>query len=258
MPNSLSGKVVVVTGGAGLLGRIFCEAICAEGGTVVVAEKNEKEGKPVAADLSSRFEGRAIYLNVDVTSDSSVQGLIESVDFQFGHIDALVNNAYPRNKNYGRPFEQVTYHDFIDNVGMHVGGYFLTSKHFLNYFAERKKGNIVNLASIYGAIAPRFEIYEGSDMTMPVEYAVIKSGVIHLTKYITRYFKGQNIRCNAISPGGIFNNHTDEFVERYKAYSSNKGMLDAKDLCGTLIFLLSDASEFINGQNIVVDDGWSL
>src|ERR1044072_5665 len=168
MSNSLNGKVIVVTGGAGLLGRVFCEAICEAGGTVVVAEKNEKEGKPVAADLANRFDGRAIYLNVDVTSDSSVQGLIESVDFQFGRIDALVNNAYPRNKNYGKPFEEVTYHDFVDNVGMHVGGYFLASKHFLNYFAEKKQGNIINMASIYGVIAPRFEIYEGSEMTLQI------------------------------------------------------------------------------------------
>jgi NAD(P)-dependent dehydrogenase (short-subunit alcohol dehydrogenase family) len=258
MANTLDGKVIVVTGGAGLLGRAFCEAICVAGGTVIVAEKNEKEGKPVAEDLFKRFNGRAIYINVDVTSDSSLQGLLQSVHNEFGYIDALVNNAYPRNKNYGRVFEEVTYHDFMENVGMHVGGYFLASKHFLNYFSEKKQGNIVNLASIYGAIAPRFEIYEGTEMTMPVEYAVIKSGIIHLTKYITRYYKGKNIRCNSLSPGGVFNHHTDEFVEKYRAYSSNKGMLDAKDLCGTLVFLLSDASEFVNGQNIVVDDGWSL
>lgn len=258
MKDMLQGKVIVVTGGGGFLGRSFCEAIVAAGGTVIVADANEKDAKPFAEDLNRRYEQRAVFMKVDITSDASIQALVESVHNEFGYIDALVNNAYPRNKNYGKPFEEVTYHDFVDNVGMHVGGYFLTSKIFLNYFSERKQGNIVNVASIYGVIAPRFEIYEGLPMTMPVEYSVIKSGVIHLTKYITRYFKGKNIRCNAISPGGIKNKEPQAFVERYNAYANNKGMLDAKDLSGTLVFLLSDASAFVNGQNIVVDDGWSL
>ena len=254
----LNGKVIVVTGGAGLIGRAFCEAICAAHGTVIIAENDEKAGKALAADLYARFEQRAIYMPVDVTSDASIQVLIERVNNEFGYIDALVNNAYPRNKNYGKPFEEVTYHDFVENVGLHVAGYFLTSKHFLSYFSKQKQGNIINMGSIYGVVPPRFEIYEGTAMTMPVEYAVIKSGIIHMTKYITRYYKGLNIRCNAISPGGVFANQPESFLERYAALATNKGMLDAKDLCGTLVFLLSDASQFVNGQNIVVDDGWSL
>jgi NAD(P)-dependent dehydrogenase (short-subunit alcohol dehydrogenase family) len=258
MSNELEGKVIVVTGGAGFLGRSFCEAICAAGGTAIVAEKNAADGKPVADDLYRRYDGRAIFIQTDITSDASLQALIESVHNEFGYIDALVNNAYPRNRNYGRPFEEVTYADFIDNVGMHVGGYFLTSKHFLSYFASRNQGNIVNLASIYGVIAPRFELYEGLNKTMPVEYAVIKSGIIHLTKYITRYYKGKNIRCNCISPGGILNKEPEEFVQKYNTYANNKGMLSPKDLSGALVFLLSDASAFVNGQNLVVDDGWSL
>ncbi len=258
MSTMLDGKVIVVTGGAGLLGRSFCEAICEAGGTVIVAEKNEKEGRPVAEALYERYERRAVFQHVDVTSDASLQAMIESVHNEFGYIDALVNNAYPRNKNYGKEFSEVTYHDFVENVGMHVGGYFLASKHFLNYFSDRRQGNIINMASIYGVIAPRFEIYEGTPMTMPVEYAVIKAGVVQLTKYITRSYKGLNIRCNSISPGGVLNNQPESFVERYNSYGTNKGMLDARDLCGTLVFLLSDASTYVNGQNIIVDDGWSL
>lgn len=254
----LNGKVIVVTGGAGLLGRAFCEAICKAGGTVIVAEKNEKDGRAVADDLYSRYDKRAAFHPVDVTSDSSVRVLIDTVHNEFGYIDGLVNNAYPRNKNYGKVVEEVTYHDFVENVGMHMGGYFITSKHFASYFADRKQGNIVNMASIYGVIAPRFEIYEGTHMTMPVEYAVIKSGIVHLTKYMSRYYKGRNIRFNAISPGGVANNQPESFVERYNSFGNTKGMLDAKDLCGTLVFLLSDASLYVNGQNIVVDDGWSL
>jgi NAD(P)-dependent dehydrogenase (short-subunit alcohol dehydrogenase family) len=126
------------------------------------------------------------------------------------------------------------------------------------YFQKQGYGNIINISSIYGAMAPKFEIYDNTEMTMPVEYAAIKSGMLHLTKYMAKYFKGKNIRVNAISPGGILNNQPSEFLSKYNQNCSTKGMLDAKDLNGTLIFLLSDMSNYINGQNIVVDDGFTL
>ena len=141
---------------------------------------------------------------------------------------------------------------------MNLGGYFLTSQQFAAYFEKQGYGNIINLASIYGVIAPRFEIYDNTPMTMPVEYAAIKSGLIHLTKYMAKYFKGKNIRVNTISLGGIEDKQPEPFLKAYKEFCLNKGMLNAKDISGTVLYLLSDLSEFVNGQNIVVDDGFTL
>ena len=141
---------------------------------------------------------------------------------------------------------------------MNLGGYFLTSQLFAKYFEKQGYGNIINLASIYGVIAPRFEIYNNTPMTMPVEYAAIKSGLIHLTKYMAKYFKGKNIRVNTISLGGIEDHQPESFLKAYKEFCLNKGMLDAEDVSGTVLYLLSDLSEFVNGQNIVVDDGFTL
>jgi NAD(P)-dependent dehydrogenase (short-subunit alcohol dehydrogenase family) len=107
-------------------------------------------------------------------------------------------------------------------------------------------------------VAPRFEIYKNSQMTSPVEYAAIKSGIIHLTKYIAKYLKGTGIRVNTVSPGGIYDNQNESFVRNYNKFSLSKGMLDSADVVGTLIYLISDASMYVNGQNIIVDDGWSL
>ena len=107
-------------------------------------------------------------------------------------------------------------------------------------------------------VTPKFAIYNETEMTSPVEYAAIKAGLIHLTKYMAKYLKGKNIRVNTISPGGILNNQPKQFLKKYNNQCSTKGMLDAKDLNGTLIFLLSDASSYLNGQNIVVDDGFCL
>lgn len=139
-----------------------------------------------------------------------------------------------------------------------MGGYFSTSQQFAKYFQMQGHGNIVNIASIYGVVAPKFDIYNETEMTSPVEYAVIKSGLIHLTKYMAKYFKGKNIRINTISPGGILNNQPEKFLKKYNDQCSTKGMLETQDLNGTLIFLLSNASRYLNGQNIVVDDGFCL
>jgi NAD(P)-dependent dehydrogenase (short-subunit alcohol dehydrogenase family) len=119
-------------------------------------------------------------------------------------------------------------------------------------------GNIINISSVYGVIPPKFELYEKTSMTMPVEYAVIKSGLIHFTKYMAKYFKNSNIRVNTLSPGGIFDNQNKIFVQKYKKECLNKGMLDTSDLSGSLIYLLSDMSQYVNGQNIIVDDGFSI
>ena len=141
---------------------------------------------------------------------------------------------------------------------MNLGGYFLTSQQFAKYFYEQGYGNIINLASIYGVVAPRFEIYNNTQMTNPVEYAAIKSGLIHITKYMAKYFKGKNIRVNTITLGGIEDKQPETFLKAYKKFCLNKGILDAKDISGTVLYLLSDLSEFVNGQNIVVDDGFTL
>ena len=255
MSELVRDKVVIVTGGAGLLGRTFCQAIADNGGVAVVAEYDIAIAEKLCTSLEN---ARIVPAQVDITDKSSIKALITTISEKYGKIDALVNSAYPRNKNYGKHFFEVAYSDFCENVGMNLGGYFLTSQQFAIYFEKQGYGNIINLASIYGVIAPRFEIYDNTPMTMPVEYAAIKSGLIHLSKYMAKYFKGKNIRVNTISLGGIEDKQPESFLKAYKEFCLNKGMLNAKDISGTVLYLLSDLSEFVNGQNIVVDDGFTL
>lgn len=255
----LKDKVVVITGGAGLIGKTFVRGIMEHGAIAIVADVNKQAGRGFLDKLKSDTpQARVEFVEVDITSTESLACMISCLHNRYGRIDALVNNAYPRNKNFGRKFEDVTYGDFCQNVSMHLGGYFLTAQQVAGYFKKQGHGSIINMASIYGVVVPRFGIYEGTNMTMPIEYAAIKSAVVHLTKYLAQYFKGSNIRVNCISPGGILDNQPAEFLSRYNSFAASKGMLDAKDLQGTLLFLLSDMSKCINGQNIVVDDGWSL
>lgn len=252
---SIKDKVVVITGGCGLLGRKFVKTVIQHGGIAVAADINKEQLTKLSSELNSSNLRTEL---LDITSTKSIQQAIASIKSRCGKIDALVNNAYPRNQAYGTDLEKVTYKDFCENVDLHLGGYFLCMQQFSIFFKEQGHGNVINMASIYGVAAPRFEVYENSGFTMPVEYAAIKSAVIHLTKYFVTYYAGKNIRFNCISPGGIFNNQNEDFIKKYNEHGLSKGMLAQEDILGTLVFLLSDASSYITGQNIIVDDGWTL
>lgn len=254
----LNNQVVVITGGAGLLGQTFTRAVAAHGGRPVIADIRIEAADAAARQINSELNtNRVSAVEIDITSKESLQRAIGELKSRHDTIDALINNAYPRNKNYGRKFEDVEYADFCENVDLHLGGYFLTSQQFALFFKDQGHGNIITISSIYGAVAPRFDIYSDTGMTMPVEYAAIKSALVHLNAYMLKYFQGCGIRFNCLSPGGIFDHQPESFLKRYATYSQSKGMLDPADIIGALIFLLSDQSRYVNGQNIIVDDGWS-
>ena len=260
----LKDKIVIIAGGLGLLGKNFVEGVINANGIVIIADINESAGNEFKNLMLTRYSNKVVdFHHLDITSETSIQKIIHVIQKKYGRIDAFVNTSYPRNKNWGNSFENVTYKDFCENVNMHLGGYFLCSQQFGIFFRQQGYGNIINISSIYGVIAPKFDIYDDLSindrkMTMPVEYAPIKSGIIHLTKYLSKYFKNTNVRFNCISPGGILAGQPQKFIEKYNSYGCSKGMLDPQDLVGSLIFLLSDGSKYINGQNLIVDDGWTL
>ena len=255
MYTDLQNKVVVLTGACGLLGKTFVKALIENNARVVATDIDEVKLK----DLMEEIKHPNLSICVlSITVKESIQSALDFIYQKQGKIDVLINNAYPRNKNYGTDLESVQYADFCENNDMHLGGYFLTMQQFSLFFKQQGFGHIISMSSIYGLIPPRFEVYENAGFTMPVEYAAIKSGVIHLTKYFAKYYKGKNIRFNCISPGGILNNQDEHFLRKYNNLSLNKGMLDREDITGTLLFLVSEGSQYINGQNIIVDDGFTL
>jgi NAD(P)-dependent dehydrogenase (short-subunit alcohol dehydrogenase family) len=255
----LDSKVIVVTGGAGLIGKECIKAISDNNGIAVIADINIELAKEASLQIN-KVKGfkKVDYVSLDITSSESLENCIEKLHLKYGRIDALVNNAYPKNPNFGNDVFDIKYEDFCENVNMNLGGYFLTTQIFSKYFRKQGYGNIINMSSIYGVIAPRFDIYQNTNITNEIEYAVIKAGLIHMTKYLSKYFKGMNIRVNTISPGGILDNQPKVFLDSYNKYCLSKGMLNKEDLNGTLIYLLSEMSKYVNGQNIVVDDGFSL
>ncbi|MBT8574530.1 SDR family oxidoreductase [Polynucleobacter paneuropaeus] len=258
MTHNLTDKVVVVTGGAGRLGKVFSREIASWGGIAIVADVDLNHAKLVAQDAFPESKGFIEAACLDITSQESIENLISHLQKKYGKIDCVINSAYPKNTNYGRKLEDVQYKDFCENINLHLGGYFLVSQLFCSAFKSQGYGNVINISSIYGMTAPRFSIYEGTSMTMPVEYAAIKSAVHHLTQYFAEYFKNTGIRVNCLSPGGIFSGQPIAFLQAYREHCANKGMLNPEDLLGALYFLLSDGSKYVTGQNICVDDGFTL
>src|SRR5262249_33930137 len=157
------------------------------------------------------------------------------------------NCAYPRGRNYGRSVEDVEFDDFCDTVSHHLGGAFLIAQRFGRAFRDQGGGVIVNIASIYGLSAPDFDLYAGTDMTMPVEYAASTAGIVHLTRYFAKFYRASGVRCNAVAPGGIRADQPESFQNAYDARSGTRGLLEPDDVTGAIVFLLSDAARYVTG-----------
>jgi NAD(P)-dependent dehydrogenase (short-subunit alcohol dehydrogenase family) len=239
-------KLKVGLVGYGLIGKTIYNHLTSIGHEVFIFDKNPIEEKN--------------YIPLDITSEESAKSAIAALKKNNIKLSAVVNCSYPRTSSYGRKLEDVTIDTFNENVSVHLGGYFNVMKHFGFYFKEIGGGSVVSFSSVYGVVAPRFDIYENQTFTMPVEYSAIKAAVAHLTKYMASSFKGDDVRFNCISSGGVFDKHKKDFVEAYGKYSLSKraGMLQPEDLVGAVHFLVSKDSRYVNGQNIVVDDGWTL
>lgn len=239
-------KNIVIIGSEGLIGSQLVSNL-------------KSQHTVIRADISTPKNNSDVpFYEVDIASEESVQSLIKNVSAKFSKIDCVVNCAYPRTKTYGKSYDKVSLSDFNANVNLHLGGYFNILKNFMIFFKTQGHGNIISFSSIYGAIPPRFEIYSGTEMTSPVEYAAVKSGIIHLTKYFAKIARGTSIRVNTISPGGVEDGQNPSFIKRYSELTRTQSMLKPENLAGPIQFLVSDESASIHGQNIIVDDGFTL
>jgi NAD(P)-dependent dehydrogenase (short-subunit alcohol dehydrogenase family) len=241
----LKDKIIIVTGGSGLLGREMIRYLKLHKATVLNADviNNNNTGIP--------------FINTDVTSEASVNNLFQVSIEKFGRIDGLVNNAYPRTEDWGARFEKIPSVSWKKNIDLQLNSVFYTCQQVLNYMQPKQSGSIVNIASIYGIVGPDFSIYENTEMTMPAAYAAIKGGLINFTRYLASYAGKYKVRVNCVSPGGIFDNQPDSFVSNYEKKVPLHRMGTPADIAPAVAFLLSDESTYITGQNLVVDGGWT-
>lgn len=265
----LAGRVAVVTGGVGLLGTEFCKTLAEAGAAIAVVDLNASASQAVADSLTnSGYQAQAF--PTDITKPESVHALVEGVLAAFGRLDILVNSAAldpkfdPDAMKKGMApgaFEDYPLADWNAALNVNLTGMFLMTQACVKpMLAQGKKGSIINICSTYGLNGPDQRIYikNGERVAFkPVYYTVTKAGVMGFTKYLAAYYAGTDIRVNALTPGGVFNNHEDYFVKNYSAKTIIGRMAKKDEMNGALLFLASDASSYMTGNNVVVDGGWT-
>lgn len=247
--------VVMITGAAGRIGSAIAHGVISQGGIVIFVDVNKTNLDQITSSLS---EESFLSVIADAGIPHEADRCIEIGMEKFGKIDAAIHSAYPRSEGWGTRFENIQRKHLNEDLSGHLGGAILFSQRILEFFKKQGHGNLIHLSSIMGVVTPKFENYASTKMTSPIEYTAIKAALIAMTKYLAKYYKGRNIRVNCISPGGVVDRQPKIFLEKYRSCCNDKGMLDAEDLVGTALYLLSDQSRYVTGQNIIVDDGWSL
>lgn len=261
----LKGKVAIVTGALGLIGKEHCSALLEYGATVVATDINENEVKQYTETLGSN----AIGYSMDITNPESIKNVCDKVSEQFGSIDILVNNAAindmvedPKATLELSKFENYPLETWEKSIKVNLTGTFLCCQIFGKKMAEQGSGSIINIASTYGIVSPDQSLYidEKGQQSFykPPAYPVTKAGVIMLTKYLASYWGNKGVRVNCISPGGVENSQNPFFIKKYSEKTPSKRMAKKSDYKGALIYLASDASSYTNGANIVVDGGWTI
>lgn len=260
----LKGKVAVVTGALGLLGKQHCHALASAGARVIVTDLEAAGCQSFASELP----GNAIGLAADITNKQSVTDLCNSILKETGRIDILVNNA-AINDQFENPkataelsrFEQYPVELFQKSLQVNVIGTFLCCQVLGAVMAEAGKGSIINIASTYGMNGPDQSIYIRPDGSQPFfkppAYSTTKGGIIAFTKFLAAYWGHRGVRVNTLSPGGVENNQEDYFTANYSRKTMLGRMAAPTDYQGAVVFLASDASGYMTGANLVVDGGWT-
>ena len=265
----LTGQVAVVTGGAGLLGAEFCRTLAEAGAAIAVVDLNASASQAVA-DTLTKSGYKALAVPTDITKPDSVNSLVEKALASFGRLDVLVNSAALDPKFDAEAmkkgitpgaFEDYPLDQWSAALGVNLTGMFLVTQACVRPMIKQgKKGSIINICSTYGLNGPDQRIYiKGGKRVAfkPVYYTVTKAGVMGFTKYLAAYYAETEIRVNALTPGGVFNNHEEYFVKNYSAKTILGRMAKKDEMNGALLFLASDASSYMTGNNIVVDGGWT-
>lgn len=251
---SLAGKTAVLTGGTGLYGQPFAAALAEAGAHVVVTSRDRARAEEAAAALAStgaRVDGVAL----DLADPAGIAAASAEIGERFGAVDVLVNNAVHR---AGRGIQETTADDWDATSAVNSRGLFLVTQSIGGAMAERGFGSVINIGSIYGLVGPTFGIYEGTGMTMPAFYAFDKAGMVGFTRYLAAAWGPRGVRVNCLSPGGLRSEGQDPaFVAAYEAQVPLGRLAGDDDVTGALVFLASDASEYVTGVSLPVDGGWS-
>jgi NAD(P)-dependent dehydrogenase (short-subunit alcohol dehydrogenase family) len=259
----LSEKVVVVTGGTGLLGSAYCEALASQGASVVVADLAASKPSDLAEKIAAQHGVKTLGVECDVGSEADVIALFEKAQAHFGKVTSVMNNAAATGEHLMRsgavfsPFEEYPLAVWEAVIKVNLTGVFLVAREGGKAMLKHGSGSLVNVSSTYGVVGPDHRIYDGMKFKSFPGYSASKAGVHGLTRWLATYWGDKGIRVNTLVPGGVENKHDPVFVERYSERTPLRRMARRQDMVGMVVYLMSDASAYTTGQQYFVDGGWT-
>ena len=240
-------KNIILFGGSGLIGSRIYKNLIKQNHNVIIADTKKAKG------LKNNFH------KVNAEKEFEVKKILHKILKKYKKIDVVINSIYPSGVKKKTNFFHENKNNFLKKINSQLGAAFLINQIFINYFKKNRiEGNIIHISSIYGNYIPRFELYNHLNFDMPLDYLISKSSLNYLTKYLSKILLGTKIRINNISPGGIFDNQNKKFVKRYSKFTNYNSMLNVDDVIGVIDFLISSKNKKITGQNISIDDGFTL
>ena len=261
----VSKKNFILSGSAGMLGKEFATTISKAGGNVILLDINTNENEKIEKELNKNNEGKTKSYTIDITNKKEIKKLSTKICKEFGKIDGLINSAAFTTK--GSIISKSMFDSLEDfpldiwqkSISINLTGSFLLSQEFGNVMSKQSKGVIVNISSIYGMVGNDQRIYGENGINAPPSYGVSKAGIINLTKYLAAYWNKKNIRVNTLTLGGVKDEsyQSKQFIRNYSQKTMLGRMAEKKEYNGALLFLLSDASSYMTGSNLIVDGGWT-
>jgi NAD(P)-dependent dehydrogenase (short-subunit alcohol dehydrogenase family) len=259
----LTGRVALITGSAGILGPEFAAALGAYGARVAMTDRDEEACHRAAQAVREETGAEVLPLKLDVADEAAVARVVAEVHQAFGEIGILINAAASKSPGYFRPLVDYDRSDWEHVLAANLTGMFLVTKHVVPHLIAKKRGTIINIASMYGVVGPDPSLYVGSwyldqEINTPPIYAATKAGVLGFTRHLATTLAVHGIRANAVSPGGVESGQNETFLSRYAERSPIGRMARREELRGPIVFLASDASSYMTGHNLVVDGGWTI
>ena len=259
-------KNIVLTGASGTLGSQYSHFLSAAGANMILVDLDDKKNKMLEKQIVKKYHTKCKSYLADISNKEEIKNVSSKFISEFGTIDGLINNAgftstfaKKQTKSYVTSFEEFPLELWNKTLAVNLTGVFLCSQEFGKVMAKRKKGVIINIASHYGLIGADQRIYGKSGLNLSASYAASKAGIVNLTRYLASYWRKKNIRVNTLTPGGVLNrkHHSREFVKKYSERTILNRMANENEYNGAILFLISDASSYMTGGNLVIDGGWT-
>jgi len=260
---NLKNKTAVLTGSAGRLGNEFAHTLCQAGANVILVDVDSKKNIKLELSLKKKFNTKIISYNLDISNQNSVKELKKEILTKFGKLDILINNAFfnpsINQTEQTKKFETFPLEVWNKVIGVNLTGVFVCSQELGSIMSKQKGGIIVNISSIYGLVGADQRIYGKSGLNSQPSYAATKGAIVNLTRYLAAYWQGKNIRVNTLTLGGVSDKSymKNSFIKKYSEKTILGRMAKKNEYNGALLFLVSDASSYMTGANLVIDGGWT-